>query len=463
MYICGFDGPFFCFAMSIVLLPNWCEDGMDSQRHRYMRCTDVKIIDGVPCQCTKRVRVSTEHVKHSHQYELPLKGKACNSHALLSFHQKNIKESLAKMIACTNLAASQVENKALKEVVLIAIKAGQDLPTKKPLDIIPDVNRHNIIPIINIAADSVQTARLEKFKNGFASLSLDAGTLIHRHFLDFVISSPSPAIPSIVYDTIEVSRLGVAEYGSIVHETISDLMLKGVRIGSIIGDNHPVQKAALCHFSPSSVIKASQCEAIRAIRFFSCAAHTSSLMLERAVENDPFFSQLDSFLKGTINAINDTPVKRIVGHCPTTAPTRWLSRIRALNWILKREDQLNDSLQHEWITTAAKNISTNAHQGINFMRFESLRVFAHAIYPFHAMIRFFEQDHVTQAYVYPITKAVLQFYNERRNHPLFASYPSIIPSIIEGIEHYIKECYDWPLLILSYLITLEGREGLRKS
>ena len=57
------------------------------------------------------------------------------------------------MIACTNLSAPQTENSSLKEVVLIAIKAGQDLPDKKPEDILPTINRRNIIPIINVVAD----------------------------------------------------------------------------------------------------------------------------------------------------------------------------------------------------------------------------------------------------------------------------------------------------------------------
>ena len=69
------------------------------------------------------------------------------------------------MIACTNLAAKQAENKALKEVVLIAIKAGQSIPNKPPELIYPVINRQNIIPIINNVADAYQKERLCLFKN----------------------------------------------------------------------------------------------------------------------------------------------------------------------------------------------------------------------------------------------------------------------------------------------------------
>ena len=106
------------------------------------------------------------------------------------------KESVAKMVACMNLSAVQVENKALKEVVLIAIKAGQDIRDKSPEQIYPDINRQNIIPLINIAAEDYQKARLSQVQNGFSSLSLDAGTLINRHFLDFVISPPAINVKS---------------------------------------------------------------------------------------------------------------------------------------------------------------------------------------------------------------------------------------------------------------------------
>ena len=128
-----------------------------------MRCLEVKLINGIPCQCIKRVRASPNDVPHSHQFELPRRGSPCGSQALLSFHQNTLKKSLAKMIACTNLSASQAENSSLKEVVLIAIKAGQDLPDKKPEDILPTINRRNIIPIINVVADEYQKERLLHF------------------------------------------------------------------------------------------------------------------------------------------------------------------------------------------------------------------------------------------------------------------------------------------------------------
>lgn len=216
--------------MSIVLPKGWCDDGADSHRHRYMRCLEVKIISGQPCQCTKRVRASTNDVPHSHQFELPNGRSQCGSQALLQFHQDKIKEGVAKMIACTNLAAKQAENKALKEVVLIAIKAGQSIPNKPPELIYPVINRQNIIPIINNVADAYQKERLCLFKNGFSCLSLDAGTLIHRHFLDFVISS-SPSVKPLLYDAIEVGRLGAKEYGSYVLDQVVDLFKNSVRMG----------------------------------------------------------------------------------------------------------------------------------------------------------------------------------------------------------------------------------------
>ena len=180
-------------------------------------------------------------------------------------------------------------------------------------------------------------------------------------------------------------------------------------------------------------------------------------MLEKAVNSNPTLSRFDSFLKGTIASINDTPLKRIVGHCPTTVETRWLSRIRSIDWILKREDALKEALNHQWIQEANQGVKQNARQGVNFGRFESLRVFAHVIYPFHCTIKYFEQDSVTQAAIFPVTNALLQYYEEKKDDMMFSPYPGIIDSIIEGIKHYISECYDWPLLSLVYLATLEGR------
>ena len=114
-------------------------------------------------------------------------------------------------------------------------------------------------------------------------------------------------------------------------------------------------------------------------------------------------------------------------------------------------------MNHEWIREADNSVRSNAIQGTSFERFEILRVFAQAIYPFHCAIKYFEGDSITQAAIFPITNALLKHYESLKDHPLFTPYPGIIESMIEGINHYITECYDWPLLSLCYLATLEGR------
>ena len=186
-------------------------------------------------------------------------------------------------------------------------------------------------------------------------------------------------------------------------------------------------------------------------------------MLERAVNNCSLLSRLDSFLKGIISSINDTPLKRIVGHCPTTVSTRWLSRIRAIDWILRKEEMLKDALNHEWIQSAEKRIKTHAMQGITFERFETLRVFAHAIFPFFCAIKYFEADSTTQASIFPVTQALLRHFESLKDEPMFAGYPGVVECLIEGIQYYIHECYDWPLLTLLYMTTLEGRAWFIKE
>ena len=421
-----------------------------------MRCLHVKTINGVPCQCIKRVRASSKDSPHTHQFELSSKISPFAKQSLINHYQNQIKKAVAKFIACSNLAAKQAENKALQELIDICIKAGQEIPEKPISHISPVINRHNIIPIIHIAAEEHQKQRLLNFKEGFSSLCLDAATLIHRHFLDFVVCPPSVKGKPILFDAVEVSRLGAKEYGTIVLNTITELFLNGVRIGSIIGDNHPVQKAALAHFSPTSVIKTSECDAVKGIRFFSCGAHTSSLMIEMAVTESPILNRFDSILKGVIASINETPLKRIVGHCPTTAPTRWLSRINSIDWVLKREEILKNALNHEWIT-ADREARTKANLGINFENFEAMRVFARVLYPFFKMIKIFEKDSSTQADIFPVTNAVRNFFKQVKDDDLFLHYPGVIDCVINAIDHYVTTCYDWPLLALSYFITLEGR------
>jgi hypothetical protein len=55
---------------------------------------------------------------------------------------------------------------------------------------------------------------------------------------------------------------------------------------------------------------------------------------------NPQFQELEKAFRDTAMVFHKTYIKQLIGYCPTFIKTRWLSRLRTLNWIISRERQI---------------------------------------------------------------------------------------------------------------------------
>jgi hypothetical protein len=119
-----------------------------------------------------------------------------------------------------------------------------------------------------VFARACQTYRRETS----GSLAMDTGTIHRRRFLDLILSSAGSSIPPVLYDAVERIRFRLSDDGEIVGNAITDLRKAGMKIKSIVGDNHPGQVMVLAHWSLKSVLINREPKT-RAIRFEACICH----------------------------------------------------------------------------------------------------------------------------------------------------------------------------------------------
>jgi hypothetical protein len=154
------------------------------------------------------------------------------------------------------------------------------------------------------------------------SLVLDAGTIHHRRFLDLVLLSAGLGIPPFLYDAVERTRFCLDDYGEIVGNAIIDLRRSGVKIKSIVGDNHPVQVMALAHWSPKSLLKKLEPEC-GAVRFQAYICHILQLVMKDVFAQSVLLKAFDDAMLEMIAACNISEVVQMTkSHCSVHVVTR---------------------------------------------------------------------------------------------------------------------------------------------
>jgi hypothetical protein len=110
---------------------------------------------------------------------------------------------------------------------------------------------------------------------------INAETTHRRRFLDLVRLSARPAICPFLYDAIERKKFGASDSGEIVRKATIDQRIAGVKIKSLVGDNHPMQVRVLAHWSPRSFLNNHDPE-LSGIRFQAYICHVLCLVMAYA-------------------------------------------------------------------------------------------------------------------------------------------------------------------------------------
>ena len=307
-------------------------------------------------------------------------------------------------------------------------------------------------------------AKIQKARQDPAvTISIDAGTLSHRHMIDICLTSPS--LRPIFYKSIPKQVAGVEEYISITESEVKTMFNKfKINVVAIVTDNLPVQIIALAHWSPTSILNISEDPRVRKILLFPCLCHTTQLIVECTEENDIKFAELNGTLRSMISILRNNSVISLIGStCPQFVATRWLSRMESIDFILRKKEKILEivsSIDSLDITDQIKPKIVQIFTEINFIKIKTL---GELVYPFYVLIKIFEKNNSRQFLAVPCFDQLMSFINARLNKQEFLEYHPTLLEFSEQLKIRKKKTLHWELLLLSFVLTLPGRLWLRKQ
>jgi hypothetical protein len=290
------------------------------------------------------------------------------------------------------------------------------------------------------------------------SLAIDAGTIERRHFLDIMILAPYSKIKPFLYAAIEQPTLTAEDYGSIVTEAIKDLFQKGVHVRSIVGDNLPAQVCSLAHWSSRSYLKRGEEWYLHGIKYSPCMCHFVQLVVGDFITRG-YLYPIEELLQEMIAVVNHSEIIYITNsRCPQLVKTRWLSRDKALSWLISREQlffQPNFQFSSKTLQRQFQKIFTRDN-------FVLLATCHRIIYPLTRAVKFFEDDHITLCHIYPALKTIKNYFREEAHShsdsdPKYAECCEIILSIIQQRQ---RKLLDQDLVKAAFWLTSFGCQSL---
>ena len=241
-------------------IPDGFEDtGIRKGGHVMIRCTKNVLVEDTYVQCiftTRNCKDPPNHVCHG-VIKTPVEEQRID-----------IKKDVAHFIGKANLALRVVEQDYFNDFMESLIELGQRNPTTPAKSLIPTLNRKNIRPEVVKAGEETFNKKIEQVHNDPAiTVSIDAGTLSHRHMIDICLTSPS--LKPMFYKSIEKQTAGMEDYMEITEAELIEIFQKyKINVVALVTDNLPVQVMALAHWSPTSILNTSKDPRIRKIIFF---------------------------------------------------------------------------------------------------------------------------------------------------------------------------------------------------
>lgn len=437
-------------------IPDGFEDtGTRQSGHIIIRCTKKVVVNDIEVQCTYKIRNCQNPAPH-----------ICRGVAPTPVEERRI--DIMKDIACfigkANLALITVEKDYFKEFMAALIKLGQENPTIPAEDPIPKVNRKNIRgEVIAVGNEELEKKMFNAHKQPAITISIDAGTLSHRHMIDFCITSPS--LKPIFYKATTKQIAGVDEYMKTTESVLLELFQKyKINVVAIVTDNLPLQVIALSHWSPTSLLNTSSNEKIRKILFFPCLCHTTQLIVECTEEQDAMFASLNGTLRSMIQCLRTPYLRDLIGaNCPEFVSTRWLSRMESISFILEKKDKLMKIIEEIESLEIPNKVKRNIILQCSEVNFSKIHTLGKLVYPFYVLIKIFEKNNGRQFLAIPCFEQLEEWINDQLRNEEMLEYHSTLTEFLNQLNVRKKKTMHWELLLASFVLTLPGRYWLRSK
>lgn len=293
----------------------------------------------------------------------------------------------------------------------------------------------------------------------YACLQVDAGKINGMPILDICITHAFCSQNPLLFKAYRHFDGTKDSYKELIKQTILELQSSNITISTIVGDNLPVQKAALDH-SYGSMQEDNIETSVGLPIFFPCICHTLSLALNDFIRDDYDLSSLMEQASIMTKVLRSKPiVARLNLVCPSYCPTRWTNQFDIFIWVLEHLDKLE-----KLITDATPQIANCLLQISNFPELiylyipKFLKIFA----SFRDLITFLEGDHQPACYLYPVIEEYREeLFNEARDPNNDLSL--LVNDLLQKIDVRLNNHYNYLQLRVLYYLTPAGREHARKT
>ena len=496
--------------------------------HVKYRCSVALILNGKTYQCnvvkrSDQLKFIKEHnihefsIESSHQTQLSFPKYPTSQ--IKSVTEQKILNDISYLVACESMPLNRVSGHFIYELILKAIKYGQDNPKTAPNILFPKFSTTTIrTQIINLAKQFKQKIEMQYKSFSHLAMVVDGGTINQLHFLDVCITIPAfyqnfqPKSVTMPYNfhSYLMDDDKIENIQSPIVSAIYELNNFGIKITSITSDNYPNQVLALAPWSKKSLLRSNKYNdtSIKRVIHCACGCHTMNLVaksIESSAAPEFVKNVYANFLKATefLDEFNEAGLEKP----PRIVKTRWLLILHQLiyirshdifftgysnieypscktnSFLLSDEDLYFDLLgidfrenqkfsqphKHFLRICRQKKINIELFSSENFRKY---MILGRILWPLFQAILFFEKNESSMSSIYTICMQISQFYDDLKEF-ISSKIEILGDEDVKGWNdtiHFIEtqlefrefHTFDWPLISLAYVFTPAGRMMYQK-
>jgi hypothetical protein len=341
----------------------WEEERPGGKKRSKWQCPHRSIgLGNVKLRCTVSYRRSRIGTKHEHRMR-PVFGSIPDESSDASMTSGNeLRRKLAYLAGKLNISARAVASETMDQFVLFIVKRTLKFVEENPAgfhdpaEIFTGTSRANIAMDLIAGAKVLVDRALANLATCAVTLQMDAGTIHHHHFLDYVVSFPQQD-PFLIRSEFRDSFDRFA-YAEVTSDVISELSSHGVTVAAITADNLIAQQVGL-----RLMIEESPDPAVRRCVICLCANHTLNLVFQCELKSNLVLQDhLGSFREFQRIMRTGSAIRQYGKMCPTFPETRWFYISEVMHWVI-REAKESELIPFLMTCIAQKNDVGKALKG----------------------------------------------------------------------------------------------------
>lgn len=432
--------------------------------YTYLQCKYRHLADGKYVYCKFRPRI--DHFKNGrHEHKIPerqrrleelMTGATDNPlQEIAASPCPDFYDALAHFAASANISLEHAICPQIFNVIWTAANwclrnasnpAFANMPARH---IFRRVSRRTLRALIIRTADHLLADKLRILsQQTYVSVILDAGTVRHNHWLDFIIKSGSLEVP---FGSHLIDNLDTAGYCEQAITLLGKLERHGIQVSTFVGDGLPCQVHALNgrHVECFQKRRNLPNPQWQRIIFSPCWVHRVQLVYKHVYKK----SQRDGTrFAGVIDALHQIASKlrkpdgrKALGRvCPAPVETRWLYIYDVAKYIYEASKCVHRFLTNRDDAALADNIGDCVH-------------ILQLLEPLRSLTNELSASDVRLGQVFPLVRAAYDRLRELQFPEDKPIYSTARDELADELLAVTIRSYEGPYLVTAYLLTPEGK------